>query len=53
MVWGLPECEALRPGLLLEVHEHPLLQLVLAVADVDAVVVPVQPVDQRLDRSVK
>lgn len=38
----------MRPGLLLQVHEHALLQLILAVADRDAVVVPVQAVDQRL-----
>lgn len=36
------------PGLLLQVHEHALLQVVLAVADCDAVVVPVQPMNQRL-----
>ena len=42
------EGEAVRPGLLLQVHEHALLQLVLAVADCDAVVVPVQAMDQRL-----
>ena len=38
----------MRPGLLLQVHEHALLQLVLAVADGNAVVVSVQAVDQRL-----
>ena len=42
------ERQAVRPGLGLQVHEHALLQLVLAVADRDAVVVPVQAVDQRL-----
>lgn len=38
----------MRPGLLLQVHEHALLQLILAVADSNAVVVPVQAMDQRL-----
>ncbi len=42
------EGEAVRPGLLLQVHEHALLQLVLSVADGDAVVVPVQAVDECL-----
>ncbi len=36
------------PGLLLQVHEHALLQVVFAVANCDAVVVPVQSVNQRL-----
>lgn len=36
------------PALLLEVHEHALLQLILPVGDGDAVVVPVQAVDQCL-----
>ena len=43
------ECESIKPGLLVEVHQHPLFQLVLAVVDGDGVVVPVQAVDQRLD----
>ena len=35
-----PEGKAVGPGLLLQVHEHLLLQLVLPVGDCDAVVVP-------------
>ena len=35
--------------LLVEVHQHPLLQLVLAVVDGDGVVVPVEAVDQGLN----
>jgi hypothetical protein len=42
--------EALRPGLLVEVQQHLLLELGVPVADVDRVVVSVQPVDQRLER---
>ena len=51
MLYNSPDGEALRPGLLLQVHEHLLLQLILPVADADAVVVPVQPVYQRLRQS--
>ena len=51
MLYNSPDGEALRPGLLLQVHEHLLLQLILPVADADAVVVPIQPVYQRLQRS--
>ena len=43
------ECESIKPGLLVEVHQYPLFQLVLAVVDGDGIVVPVQAVDQRLD----
>ena len=43
------ECESIKPRLLVEVHQHPLFQLVLAVVDGDGVVVPVQAVDQCLD----
>ena len=36
------ESEAMGPGLLLQVHEHLLLQLILPVCDGYAVVVPAQ-----------
>lgn len=41
--------EPLGPVPLVEVHEHRLLELRLAVVDRDRVVVPVEPVDERLD----
>ena len=43
------QCETVKPRLFVQVHQHPLFQLVLAVVDGDGVVVPVQAVDQRLD----
>ena len=45
-----PDGKTLRPRFLLQVHEHLLFELILPVADADAVVVPVQPVNQRLRR---
>ena len=48
MILVVAECEPVRPGLLVQVHQHPLLQLVLPVVDGDAVVVSVQAVDQGL-----
>mmetsp|Transcript_51009 Transcript_51009/g.119886 ORF Transcript_51009/g.119886 Transcript_51009/m.119886 type:complete len:328 (+) Transcript_51009:455-1438(+) len=44
------ELEPGGPRLLVQVHEHLLLQLVLAVGNSDRVVVAVEPVDQRLNR---
>ena len=49
MVVVVHEGEPVHPALLVEVHQHALLQLVLAVVDRDGVVVPVQAVDQGLD----
>ena len=46
----ISESETVHPGLLVEVHQHPLFQLVLAVVDGDGVVVAVEAVDQSLDR---
>ncbi len=46
----ISESETVHPGLLVEVHQHPLFQLVLAVVDGDGVVVAVKAVDQSLDR---
>ena len=43
------QCETVKPRLLVEVHQHPLFQLVLTVVDRDGVVVPVQAVNQGLD----
>jgi hypothetical protein len=41
--------EACCPGLLVQVQEHFLLEVILRVADVDGVVVPVEVVDEGLD----
>lgn len=49
MILVVDKGKSVDPGLFVEVHEHPLLQLVLAVVDGDGVVVPVEPVDQGLD----
>ncbi len=45
---GSLEGESMGPALLLQIHQHALLQLILPVRDRDAVVVPVQAMDQRL-----
>ena len=42
--------EGVGPDVLVQVHEHVLLEPVLSVLDADAVVVAVQAVDERLDR---
>ena len=43
------QCETVKPRFFVQVHQHPLFQLVLAVVDGDGVVVPVQAVNQCLD----
>ncbi len=50
MFFVVCEREAVHPRLLVEVHQHSLLQFVLAVVDGDGVIVTVQPVNQGLDR---
>ena len=49
MILVVCECETVKPGLLVEVHQHSLFQLILSVVDGDGVVVAIQSVDQRLD----
>ena len=49
MVFVVDQGESVDPRLLVEVHQHPLLQLVLAVVDGNGVVVPVEAVDKGLN----
>ena len=49
MVLVVDQGESVNPRLLVEVHQHPLLQLVLAIVDGDGVVVPVEAVDKGLN----
>ena len=49
MFFVVCERESVHPRLLVKVHQHSLLQLVLAVVDGDGVVVTVQPVNQGLN----
>ncbi len=49
MIFVICEREAVHPRLLVEVHQHSLLQFVLAVVDGDGVIVTIQPVNQGLD----
>lgn len=44
------QLQPLRPIPLMQVHQHSLLQLRFAVRDGNRVVMPVQAVDERLDR---
>jgi hypothetical protein len=41
--------EPRRPIRLVQIHQHPLLQLRLPIIHGDAVIVPIQAVDERLD----
>ena len=43
------EREVVIPGLFIQIHEHPLLKLIVPAIDNDGIVVPVEAVDQGLD----
>ena len=43
------ECEAITPALFIQIHEHPLLELIFPVVNGNGVVVSVEAMDQCLD----
>lgn len=45
----ISQSQPLRPIPLVQIHQHTLLQLRFPIVHRDAVIVPVQPVDERLD----